>query len=154
MASSKWIFLPLELRPLAGAVVPETTFGAGGSKSGTRFVFDEERMPVKMTFSTEEILLRSDALFRAERPKDLRPIAEKTEDLRHYDVLATDRVVAILSCRRSGSLLLPSYLDGHDGLILLPELCAQRLCEIFNRCQSLSWCDNLLAYPAFELDYP
>jgi hypothetical protein len=79
-------------------------------------------------------------------------VAEKIEELRHYDVLAMDRVVAVLSWGRSGSLLLSSYLDGHEDVILLPELCGWKLHHFFERYQSLSWRDKLIAFAAFEPD--
>ena len=102
----------------------------------------------------EEIRLRSTALFRAEQSQDLRDvIAEKIEDLRHYDVLAMERVVAILSWGRSGSLLLSSYLDGHDDVMMLPQICGTRLYEFFERYPSLPLGDKLIAYPAFEPHY-
>ena len=60
---------------------------------------------------------------------------------------------AILMWGRSGSLLLASYLDGHEDVIMLPELCGWRLYEFFERFQSLPLRDKLIAYPAFEPDY-
>jgi hypothetical protein len=111
--------------------------------------------PAKLTSDQEEILLRADALFRAGQSKNLRGvIAEKMEELRHYDVQAMDRVLAILSWGRSGSLLLSSYLDGHNDVIMLPELRGWRLYEFFDRYQSLPLREKLIAYPAFEADYP
>jgi hypothetical protein len=96
-----------------------------------------------VTSNPEEIRQRAKALFCAEQSADLRGvIAEKIEDLRHYDVLAMDRVVAILSWGRSGSLLLSSYLDGHDDVMLLPELCGWRLHEFFERYPALAWRDK------------
>lgn len=66
--------------------------------------------PANLNPSAEEILLRASALFGAEQAKDLRSvIAEKVEDLRHYDVRAMDRALAILTWGRAGSLLLASY---------------------------------------------
>lgn len=110
--------------------------------------------PVKPVVETEEIRLRADALFRAEEFPNLRSvIAEKIKDLGRYDVLAMQTVVAILMWGRSGSLLLASYLDGHDDVILLPELGGWRLNEFFERFQSLSLRDKLLAYPAFLPEY-
>ena len=81
-------------------------------------------------------------------------MAEKMEALQHYDVLGMERVAAILMWGRSGSLLLASYLDGHPDVIMLPELSGQRLYEFFERYQSLPWRDKLIAYAAFEDDYP
>ena len=100
-------------------------------------------------------MLRANALFRAEQSQDLRAVvAEKIEELRHYDVLAMDRVVAVLSWGRSGSLLLSSYLDGHEDVLMLPELGGEKLYSFFEYYQSLPWSDKLLAYAAFEPNNP
>jgi hypothetical protein len=99
----------------------------------------------------EELLLRAQALFRAEQSQDLRDvIAEKIEDLRRYDVLAMDRAVAICAWGRSGSVLLASYLDGHDDVVMLPELSARNLYTFFELYPSLPLRDKLIAYPATE----
>jgi hypothetical protein len=104
-----------------------------------------------VTSDPEEILVRANALFQVEQSQDLQDvIAENIEDLRHYDVQAMDRVVAILSWGRSGSLLLSSYLDGHEDVIMLPELCSTGLYEFFERYPSLPLRDKLIAYPALQ----
>jgi Sulfotransferase family len=109
----------------------------------------------KVRFNPEEIMRRADTLFRDEQSKDLQGvIAEKLEQLQHYDILAMDRVVAILSWGRSGSLLLASYLDGHEDVMLLPGLCGEKLYLFFDRFQSLSLRDKLIGYAAFEPHYP
>jgi len=109
----------------------------------------------KVPFNPEEIMLRADTLFRGEQSKDLQAvIAEKIEELQRYDVLAMDRVVAILMWGRSGSLLLASYLDGHEDVMMLPESCGQRLYEFAERYQLLPLRDKLFAYAAFESHYP
>ena len=61
--------------------------------------------------------------------------------------------MAIFAWGRSGSILLASYLDGHEDVIGLPELCGWKLYEFFDRYQSLPLSDKLLAYPAYEPDY-
>jgi hypothetical protein len=121
-----------------------------------RFPFVKGRArPPEPASNPEEMLLRARALFRTEESQDLRGvIAEKIEDLGHYDVLAMDRVAAILMWGRSGSLLLSSYLDGHADVMLLPQSCGQRLYEFFERYQSLPLRDKLIGYAAFEPDYP
>jgi hypothetical protein len=104
--------------------------------------------------SPEEILLRANALFQVEKSKDLREIiADKIEELRHYDVLAMERVVAICAWGSSGSLLLASYLDGHDDVLMLPALCGSELLNFFERYQSLPLRDKLIAFPAFAQLY-
>ncbi len=105
-------------------------------------------------FDTEEILLRANGLFRPEQSKDLRGvIAEKIEDLRHYDLQAMERIVAIVSWGRSGSLLLSSLFDGHEDVMMLPELCGWRLYEFFERYQSFPLRDKLIAYAAADPEY-
>ena len=107
--------------------------------------------PANLNPSAEEILLRVRALFGAEPAKDLRPaIAEKIEHLRHYDLPAMDRALAILTWGRAGSLLLASYFDGHDDVIVLPELCSQRVYDFFYGYPSLPLRDKLLAYPVLN----
>jgi hypothetical protein len=65
-----------------------------------------------------------------------------------------DRVAAILMWGRSGSLLLSSYLDGHEDVLMLPEDSGQMLYDFFECYQPLSLRDKLTAYPAFRSDYP
>jgi len=111
-------------------------------------------MPPNTASNPQEIMQRANALFREEQSADLQGvIAEQIEDLRHYDLTAMDRVVAVLSWGRSGSLLLSSYLDGHDDVMMLPQVCSARLYEFFERYPSLSLGDKLIAYPAFEPHY-
>jgi hypothetical protein len=110
---------------------------------------------VELPLSPGEILERANVLFDTAQAKNLRGIvAEKIADLRHYDVPAMDRVAAILMWGRSGSLLLASYLDGHDDVIMLPESCGQRLYDFFERYQSFPLRDKLIAYTAIEPHYP
>ena len=111
--------------------------------------------PSYLPFSPEELIARSNALFHDEQAKDLRAVtAEKIEDLRRFDVPGMDRIAAILMWGRSGSLLLASYLDGHDDVIMLPESSGQRLYEFFECYQSLSLRDKLIGYAAIEDSYP
>ena len=107
--------------------------------------------PAQPAFDPQEILLRANALFLAEQSMDLGSIiSEKIKALQHYDVEAMDRVVAILSWGRSGSLLLSSYLDGHRDVMMLPATCGWKLYEFFEHYPSLSLHDKLLAYPAYK----
>ncbi len=102
----------------------------------------------------QEISLRAEALYRAETSQDLPGVvAEKIEELRRYDVEGMDQVSAILSWGRSGSLLLASYIDGHDDVLMLPELCGWLLYQFFDRYPSLPLREKLLAYPLFQPDH-
>ena len=107
-------------------------------------------MPAPVYLSQDEILRNANALFRAEQCKDLRGvIADKIEDLRHYDVQAMDRVVAITFWGRSGSILLASHLDGHDDVMMLPATRSNEVYKFFELYQSLPLRQKLIAYPAF-----
>ncbi len=111
----------------------------------------EQLTPLKFSFHQEEIVLRANALYRQERlPKLWDGVAAKVDELRRYDILGMDTVVAVLMWGRSGSLLLCSYLDGHDDVIMMPELCGERLYEFFDRYRALPLRQKLLAYPVFE----
>jgi hypothetical protein len=100
--------------------------------------------------SSGDILLNAKALFRAEQSRDLRSlIADKIDDLRHYDVQAMERVAAILCWGRSGSVLLASHLDGHDDVIMLPALRSDGIYRFFELYRSLSLYQKLIAYAAF-----
>jgi Sulfotransferase family len=104
-----------------------------------------------LTVNQDELLQSARALFQAEQSQDLRGlIAEKMEDLGHYDLPAMNRVVAVLAWGRSGSLLLSSYLDGHEDVMMLPELCGWRLYEFFERYPSMPLREKLTAFPAYD----
>jgi len=79
-------------------------------------------------------------------------VAGKIADLRHYDVLGIERVVAICCWGRSGSYLLASLLDGHDDVITLPLSLGELIYPFWERHQHLSLREKLLAYPAFVED--
>jgi hypothetical protein len=69
-----------------------------------------------------------------------------------------DRAVAICACGRSGSILLASYLDGHDDVIMIPNDRSTRIYEFFEHYRSLSLHDKLISYPIlvefFQEDSP
>jgi hypothetical protein len=107
------------------------------------------------TFPAQEPMLQhARAFFRTEETRDLQSlVARKIEDIRHFDVAGMGRAVAICNCGISGSMLLASYLDGHDDVIMLPGLRSWRIYQFFERYQSLSLHDKLVAYPFFEADF-
>jgi hypothetical protein len=105
----------------------------------------------RFTLSPAELLLSANALFRAERTQNIQAlIREKLEDLRHYDVPAIERVAAICCWGRSGSLLLASYLDGHEDVVMLPAMRGADLYNFFEHYQSLPLRDKLIAYSAVQ----
>lgn len=98
----------------------------------------------------EDLLSRARETFVAARPTELRPaIDRKIEDLRNFNVEAINRVAAICAWGRSGSLLLASYLDGHDHVIMLPTTSGQDIYRFFERYPHQSLWDKLLVYPFF-----
>jgi hypothetical protein len=102
----------------------------------------------------EQMLEQARALFRAEEPKNLQSlVASKIEDIRRFDLARMERAVAICHYGRSGSKLLASYLDGHDDVIMLPMYRGWRIYQFFQRYQSLSLRDKLIAYPVFSTDF-
>ncbi len=101
-----------------------------------------------------DIVLAADALFRSARSKDLRNlIDQKIEDLRHYDVLGMERVVAIGFWGRSGSVLMASHLDGHDDVLMLPGPLSDGIHKFYGSSASLPLRQKLLAFPTMQKLY-
>ena len=76
-------------------------------------------------------------------------VSEKLEILEHFDVPGMEHAVAICNWGRSGSLLLASYLDAHDDVVMLPMTAGCGIYPFFHEYQSLSVWEKLVAYPAF-----
>lgn len=112
----------------------------------------EEYMSVNVALDREDILLKANALFHAAQSEDLRRIVdEKIENLRHFDVLGMERVVAICGVGAySGSILLTSYFDGHEDIMMLPEVYDTYIYQFFELCQALPLRDKLLGYPFYH----
>jgi hypothetical protein len=68
---------------------------------------------------------------------------------RQYDVLGIDRAVAICFWLRSGSVLLASYLDGHDDILMLPKLCSRWIYPFLDEYGDLPLREKLLLYPFY-----
>jgi hypothetical protein len=108
----------------------------------------------EIRFRNEEVLLTILSSFSAESDYSLRDLIErKIQDLGHYNVASMDRAVAICAWGRSGSMLLASYLDGHDDVLTLPTLLSQPIYDFFERYQSLSLWEKLVAYPFFASEW-
>src|SRR5262249_7544336 len=76
-------------------------------------------------------------------------IARKVADLRHYDVLGIQRIVAICCWGRSGSYFLASLLDGHEDVLTMPLSLGELIYPFWEKHNHLSLRDKLLAYPGF-----
>jgi len=111
-------------------------------------------MPAPIYLSTAEILRRTEALFGAERSLDLTSaIADKTREIARYDVMGMRRVAAVEAWGRSGSVLLASYLDAHEDVIMLPALHSDGIHRFSMLYASLTLQQKLLAYPVFVALY-
>jgi hypothetical protein len=101
--------------------------------------------------SQETMLARAFSYFRSEEFKSSQSlIIEKIEHMRYFDVASMHRAVAICAAGRSGSVLLASYLDGHDDVILMPHMLSHKIYPFFERYQSLSLREKLTAFPFFK----
>jgi hypothetical protein len=97
------------------------------------------------------MLERAGVFFRALENADFPPlVASKAEGMRRFDIAGMHRAVAICAAGRSGSVLLASYLDGHDDVILMPNLLSHKIYPFFERYQSWSLREKLLAFPFFQ----
>jgi hypothetical protein len=102
----------------------------------------------------DDMVLNADALFRPARSKNLRDVIDqKIEDLRHYDVLGMDRVVAIGFWGRSGSVLMASHLDGHDDVLMLPGPLSDGIHKFYTFSATSTLQQKLLAFPAMQKLY-
>jgi hypothetical protein len=96
----------------------------------------------------EPLLQRAHAFFHAKETNASQALAaSKIEEIRRFDIAAMQTAVAICNCGTSGSLLLASYLDGHDDVIMLPGLLSTAIYLFFDHYRSLSLHDKLIAYP-------
>jgi hypothetical protein len=110
--------------------------------------------PMRGMFPPQDLMLqRARALLQAEEDKGLQILLPgKIEDIRRFDVVGMERAVAIIACGRSGAELVASFLDWHDDVISLPTLQGDRIYQFFERYESLSLHDKLIAYPVFSSD--
>jgi len=101
--------------------------------------------------AADELLGRAHAFFGAS-PAGApdAPTARRLSDIRHFDLEGMQGVVAICAWGSSGSLLLASFLDGHDDVIMLPAYTGCALYAFFDNYRSLSLRDKLLIYPFLD----
>jgi hypothetical protein len=123
------------------------------SKDLWKWLYKSVGGPTSNRPAQEPLLQHARAFFRAEETNGLQSlVARKIEAIRHFDIAGMERALAICTCGRSGSILLASYLDGHDDVIMLPTSRSHRIYEFFERFESLSLHDKLIAYPFFSND--
>jgi len=114
-------------------------------------VSDSSRLGVPLGFADreDEILRQASRAYTGEQHSLPGLLPKKLEVLGHYDVLGMEDAVAICFWGRSGSWLLQSYLDGHEGLIALPRNATTRIYAFLERFASLSLWEKLIAYPTY-----
>ncbi len=106
--------------------------------------------PLRLGMNRQDTLQRAYASYYTEKSEGLESlIARKVEDLRHYDVPAMENAVAICYWGRSGSLLLGSYLDWHDDVVMLAFSEGRFIYPFFEEYSFLSLREKLVAYPDF-----
>jgi Sulfotransferase family len=110
----------------------------------------DNQSPLKRTFKLDDIMPVANARFDAHRRETSSvAIDEKARELRYYDVMGMERVVAVCCTGSSGSLLLASYLDSHDQVLLIPGLLGTRIYKFLELHESLPLRDKLIVYPLF-----
>ena len=135
---------------------PETAIQPGGLHRFWELLrWRGRKMPVSHAWpwmpAASQLLERAHAFYSAERagaPDSL--TACRLSDVRHFDLAGMQRVVAICAWGSSGSLLLASYLDGHDDVIMLPAYTGDFLYAFFDNYRALSLRDKLLVYPFLD----
>ena len=110
--------------------------------------------PIRGVFPPQEDMLRrAHALLRAHEDGGLQNlVVQKAEAVARFDVPGMQRIAAIIACGRSGADLLASFLDGHDEVLMIPPLGADRLYQFCERYRTLSLHDKLISYPVFTQD--
>lgn len=107
-------------------------------------------LPLRFGGNADEVIRHAHLSYREAQPGcTAARVAAKTSILRHYDVPGMQQVVAICFWGRSGSLLLSSYLDGHDDLLVPPMIVTSLIYPFFRDYESLSIWEKLVAYPAY-----
>jgi hypothetical protein len=107
-------------------------------------------LPLRFRDAADAVLRRALRSYLAEQKRCPALVPKKLEILRHYDVPQMEHPVAICPWSRSGSILLASYLDGHNDVIALPNLTGQSIYPFFQDYDRLSLWEKLLAYPAYS----
>jgi hypothetical protein len=107
-------------------------------------------IPIGMGGSADPILQRAFRSYRDAEGAIQALESEKLDLLQQYDVPGMETAVSICFWGRSGSLLLASYLDGHDDIVILPMLASEAIYLCFYEYRSLSVWEKLLAYPEYS----
>jgi hypothetical protein len=107
-------------------------------------------LPQQLEGAADPILQRALDAYRTSEGASNALVAGKLRLLEHYDAPGIQNVVALVHWGRSGSILLPSYLDGHEDVIALPNLTGELIYPFFEAHATLSLWDKLIAYPIYS----
>lgn len=111
---------------------------ADSGTQGNNMSTSARRLPIGFTASGDQILQNAYRSHADEYGAIQTLTADKRELLRHYDAPGMETAVALCFWGRSGSYLLASYLDGHDGIVMLPMIAGEGIYPFFQNYESLS----------------
>jgi len=106
-------------------------------------------LPQPLEGAADPMLQRALGAYRESEGASAALVAGKLRLLEHYDAPGIQNVVALVHWGRSGSILLPSYLDGHEDVIALPNLTGELIYPFFEVHATRSLWDKLIAYPIY-----
>lgn len=99
--------------------------------------------------ASDPILRRALDTYRSSGSASAPLVADKARLLTCYDPAGIENAVAVCHWGRSGSILLASYLDGHEDVIALPNLTGELIYPFFEAYAPLSLWDKLIVYPVY-----
>jgi hypothetical protein len=106
-------------------------------------------MPISIDDRDDATLALAHAHYRAHLEVALGRVAEKRPLVQNYDIAEMQDAVAICHWGRSGTLLLASFLDGHEDIIAMPRLMSGYIYEFYEDYAFLTLWEKLLAYPTY-----
>ena len=103
-----------------------------------------------LTAASDDALLSEAARSFSEIRESVESLAgNKREYYSLYDIPGIDRIVNICHWGRSGSLLLASFLDNHDHVLMLPFHQGEKIYAFLSTYGHLPLWDQLIAYPTY-----
>lgn len=114
----------------------------------------EASMPLDLAKSADEKLQRAYRSYLDGQGAGTRHlVSAKLDILGHYDVPGMKEAAALCCWGRSGSLLLASYLDGHNDIVMMPMIKGEKIYHFFREYEALSVWEKLVAYPTYAEYY-
>ncbi len=107
-------------------------------------------LPQQLADATDPILRRALDFYHQKSGFGESILAQKARLLEYHDVPNIRNATALCHWGRSGSILLASYLDGHDDVITLPNLAGELIYPFYDHYAALSVWDKLIVYPIYS----